>query len=138
VIVLDTNVVSEAMRPSPNRAVVTWLDEQETSTLFLTTVTVAEVHYGLCVLSEGKRRRSLEDGFARILTGAFEGRILSFDEPAAREYGKVMSQCRERGRPLGILDGQIAAIARAAGFGVATRNTRDFADCGLTLVNPFA
>lgn len=136
-IIVDTNIVSEAMKPSPTRAVVTWLNEQETSSLFLTTVTIAEVRYGLRVLPQGKRRRALKDGFERILTEAFEGRILSFDEPAAREYGNVMSHRKELGRPLSILDGQIAAIARATGFGVATRNTRNFAECGLKLVNPF-
>jgi len=137
VIVLDTNVVSEGVKPAPLATVMTWLDAQDTATLYLTTVTLAEVYYGIRALPDGRRRRALADGFQRVLTEGFEGRILTFDERAAVAYGDLMTHRRQLGRPMSILDGQIAAIARARGFAVATRNERDFEDCGIALVNPF-
>jgi predicted nucleic acid-binding protein len=137
VIILDTNVVSEMMKATPTPAVVAWLNGQEASTLFLTTVTIGEISYGLRVLPQGRRRRLLEEGFERILAEAFAGRILDFDEKAARRYGEVMGRRKEIGRPLTILDGQIASIARANSCAVATRNVRDFVDCGVEIVNPF-
>ncbi|HET9227624.1 MAG TPA: type II toxin-antitoxin system VapC family toxin [Thermoanaerobaculia bacterium] len=136
-IVLDTNVVSEMMRPAPIPAVLNWMNDQDVSRLFLTAITVGEIHYGLRVLPQGKRRRSLEEGFERILAEAFAGRILAFDETAALRYGEIMGRRREIGRPLAILDGQIAAIAWSNGFSVATRNVQDFVECGVEVINPF-
>lgn len=136
-IVLDTNVVSAIMSPAPPRAVIDWLNRQATDTLYLSTVTIAEIGYGLWVLPAGKRRRSLEDRFERFVAGGFEQRILSFDEPAASHYGEVMGRRRAMGRPLGVADGQIASIAKARHFAVATRNVQDFEECGLELINPF-
>lgn len=136
-IVLDTNVVSEMMRAVPAPAVVGWLNDQDASHLYLTAVTVAEIRYGLRVLPPGKRRRSLEEGFERILVEGFTGRILPFDEAAAHRYGEVMGRRKEIGRPLAILDGQIAAIAWASGFSIATRNIDDFVDCGVEILDPF-
>jgi predicted nucleic acid-binding protein len=136
-ILLDTNVVSAIMAPSPPRQVVDWLNSQETVLLHLSTITIAEIGYGLFVLPDGKRRRSLEERFERFLTEGFEQRILDFDPPAARLYGEVMGHRRALGRPLSVPDGLIASIARAHGFAVATRNVRDFAECGLELVDPF-
>ncbi len=137
-IVLDTNVVSEMMRASPAPAVVSWLNDQDTSALFLTTITIGEISYGLQVLPQGRRRLLLEQGFERVVEEAFTGRILDFDEKAARRYGDVMARRRKIGRPLSILDGQIAAIARANNCAVATRNGRDFVECGLEVIDPFA
>jgi len=136
-IVLDTNVVSEMMRAAPAPNVVAWMNRQDVSLLFLTAVTVGEVRYGLRVLPQGKRRRSLEEGFERILAEAFPGRILVFDEAAARRYGEIMGRRKEIGRPLAILDGQIASIAWSNGCSVATRNVQDFVECGVEVVNPF-
>jgi predicted nucleic acid-binding protein len=137
-ILLDTNIVSAVMAPAPPVAVIDWLNEQETVTLYLSTVTVAEIGYGLWVLPEGKRRRSLERRFERFVAEGFEQRILDFDHRAARLYPEVMGRRRAMGRPLGILDGQIASIARAHSFAVATRNIADFEECGVERINPFA
>lgn len=137
-IILDTNVVTEVMKPSPIAAVLTWLNAQEASTLFLTTITLGEIRYGLCAMPRGVRRQRLEEGFERVIAAAFAGRILAFDEHAAVHYGEVMARRKELGRPLSVLDGQIAAIARLHGFAVATRNVRDFLACGIEIVDPFA
>lgn len=137
-IVVDTNVVSELMKASPDHSVVSWMNDQESSTLFLTTVTVGEIGYGLRVMPQGRRRLQLEQGFERILAEAFVGRILAFDEEAARHYAEVMGRRQEIGRQLSVLDGQIASISRAKGFAVATRNVKDFVECGVEIINPFA
>ncbi len=137
-IVVDTNIISEMMKATANESVVAWLNQQDTSSLYLTTVTIAEIQYGLYVLPQGKRRRRLEDGFSRLHTEAFEGRVLDFDETAAHQYGKLMSYRKQEGHPMSVLDGQIASIASVHGFGVATRNVRDFEECGLLIINPFA
>lgn len=136
-IVVDTNVVSEMMRAEPAPAVVSWLNDQEASSLFLTTITIGEIGYGLRILPQGKRRLLLEQGFERLLGEAFAGRVLAFDEEAARHYAEVMGRRKEMGRPLNILDGQIASIARANGCAVATHNVRDFVECGVDVINPF-
>jgi len=135
--ILDTNIVAELMKASQDQAVLTWLNTQEASALFLTTVTIGEIGYGLEILPQGKRRLHLEQGFERVIAEAFAGRVLVFDEEAARYYGVVMARRRAIGRPLSIQDGQIASIARAKGFTVATRNVRDFVECGVEVVNPF-
>jgi len=136
-ILLDTNVISAVMAPAPPRPVLEWLNYQETVGLYLSAITLAEISYGLRVLPDGRRRRDLEDRFAKFVADGFEQRILSFDKRAALLYGEIMGRRKELGRPLGILDGQIASIARAHQLTVSTRNTRDFEDCGLELVNPF-
>lgn len=136
-IIVDTNVVAEVMRDSPSQAVVSWLNDQETSTLFLTSITIGEIRYGLRAMPQGKRRLRLEQGFERILVEAFSGRVLPFDEEAARHYGEVMGRRKEIGRPMGVLDGQIASIARANGCAVATRNVKHFVECGVEIINPF-
>ena len=135
-ILLDTNVVSAMMAPSPPRAVVGWLNDRQTVALFLSTITIAEIVYGLAVLPDGKRR-DLADRFDRFVAAGFEQRVLDFDRAAALVYGEVMSRRRAMGRPLAALDGQIAAVARANRLAVATRNVRDFEHCGIDLVDPF-
>jgi hypothetical protein len=136
-ILLDTNVVSAVMARAPDAAVVAWLDRQETLALYLSAVTVAEIRYGLHVLPDGRRRSSLEDRFAKFLAEGFSGRILPFDAEAALRYGEIMAARRGASRPMSVLDGQIAAIARAHRLAVATRNVRDFELCGLEVVDPF-
>lgn len=136
-ILLDTNVLSEMMRPSPEPSVIEWLNQRETVTLYVSTITLAEIGYGLNVLPKGKRRRSLETRFEQFVSAGFEHRIVDFDARAARAYGEVMGHRKRLGRPMGILDGQIAAIARVRDFAVATRNVRDFEGCKLQVLNPF-
>ena len=136
-VILDTNTLAELMKPTPEPAVVSWMNRQATSDLFLTAISVGEILYGIRILPQGKRRFQLEQGFETILFEAFAGRILVFDEGAARQYGDVMGRRKELGRPLGIPDGQIASIARAKRYGVATRNVKDFVECGVEIVNPF-
>lgn len=136
-ILLDTNVISAAMMPAPPRPVLRWLNDQDSTGLFLSSITLAEISYGLRVLPDGRRRRNLEDRFAKFVAGGFEQRVLSFDEKAALLSGEIMGHRKQLGRPLGTLDGQIASIARAHHPQVATRNTRDFDDCGIEFINPF-
>ena len=137
-IILDTNIVSEFMTSPPASAVLNWLNAQETTSLFLTTITIAEIGFGLRIMPKGRRRDLLTERFEQFVTTAFEQRILSFDEDAARVYGEVLGYRREIGRPISSLDGQIAAIARSRGFSVATRNIKDFEDCQVDLINPFS
>jgi hypothetical protein len=127
-ILLDTNIISEMMKPAPDPKVVRWLDQQETTELFISTITIGEIAYGLT---------SLEKFFYHVIREAFEYRILSFDEVAAHLYGIVMAQRRQKGKPLSMADGQIAAIARAHNCALATRNIKDFTGCELELLNPF-
>lgn len=136
-ILLDTNVISAVMKPTPPEAVVSWLDRQQSTDLYLSTITIAEIGFGLQALPPGKRRRALENRFDLFLRRGFEQRILAFDLPAALLYAKLMSRRRQLGRLLSALDGQIAAIARAHELTVATGNVRDFEECGLEILNPF-
>ena len=136
-IILDTNVVSEFMTSPPASQVLDWLNTQDVTSLYLTSISIAEIGYGLRAMPEGKRRRLLSERFERFVKEAFIHRIVSFDESAARIYGEVMCERKEIGRPMSNLDGQIAAIARSRGFIVATRNTKDFEHCQIGLINPF-
>lgn len=137
-IILDTNVVSEFMTSPPASSVLSWLNAQNTTSLYLTTITIAEVSFALRTMPQGKRRDMLAERFEQFVTTAFEQRILSFDEDAAKVYGEVMGYRREIGRPMSSLDGQIAAIARSRGFSVASRNTKDFEECQVDVINPFS
>ncbi len=136
-IILDTNVVSEFMTSPPESSVLSWLNAQNTASLYLTTITIAEIGFGLRTMPQGKRRDMLTERFEQFVKTAFEHRILPFDEDAARVYGEVLGYRREIGRPISSLDGQIAAIARSRGFSVATRNIKDFEECQIDLINPF-
>lgn len=136
-ILLDTNIISEMMKPSPSEKVVYWIDQLDSARLFISTITIAEISYGVNALPNGDRRDLLEDAFSKAIMDAFKHRILSFDESAAHQYGKIMALRKERGRPLSVLDGQIAAIASVNAFVIATRNVSDFIHCGVELINPF-
>ena len=136
-ILLDTNVVSELMAPEPLGPVLDWVNNCQTATLFISAISLAEISYGLEIIPDGRRRQALEQQFTGFIAKGFGERVLAFDAAAARHYGPVMARRRRLGRPIATLDGQIAAIALAQGSTVATRNIRDFADCGLELVNPF-
>ena len=137
-IILDTNVVSELMRASRSEAVLRWLStQQEADGLFVTTITLAEVLYGIELLPKGKRRDGLERQADAMFTQDFAGRILPFDDPAARMFPLLAAGRRKLGRPIEFFDAQIAAIARVHEATLATRNTDDFEGCGIKLVNPW-
>jgi predicted nucleic acid-binding protein len=137
-IVLDTNVVSETLRPAPSQKVLDWMRAEPFVALFITTITEAELLYGVALLPDGRRRRGLEAAILPILTDDFMGRILPFDSAAAREFGDIAAGRRRIGRPISEPDARIAAIARSRGASVATRNASDFADCGLEIIDPWA
>ncbi|SJZ60308.1 hypothetical protein SAMN02745126_01805 [Enhydrobacter aerosaccus] len=135
-ILLDTNVVSEAMKPEPRPSVREWLDAQAAETLFLSSVTIAELMFGIGALPRGKRK----DRLATTLDGVmelFEPRILSFDTQAARRYADLAVKARKAGKGFPTPDGYIAAIAAAQGFAVASRDTTAFAAAGLTVIDPW-
>lgn len=136
-IVLDTNVLSELMRESASEVVLDWMASQLSTRLFTTAISESEIFYGLAVLPRGKRRKEIEEAAAGLFAD-FEGRVLSFDSAAARTYGELAAERRRRGRPISQADAQIAAIVRSRGGALATRNGGDFADCGLTLVDPWS
>lgn len=135
-IVLDTNVVSEAMKPEPNAVVRAWLNDQVVETLYLSTVTLAELLFGVAALPVGKRKNMLS-GALEGLVGLFEGRILAFDAEAARQYAELAVTARNGGRGFPTPDGYIAAIAASRGFSVASRDTSPFAAVGLQAINPW-
>ena len=135
-IILDTNVVSEPLKPAPSAAVLDWLDRQAPETLYLTAVSLAELLAGIEALPPGRRRMDLEHAMARQILPLFEGRILSLDTHAAEAFGKVQAGARAVGNTIGIADGAIAAIAAAQGFALATRNVGDFRGVGVELINP--
>jgi predicted nucleic acid-binding protein len=135
--ILDTNVVSEPMLALPSAVVQTWWSQQQPGTLFITAVTVAEVLYGIELLPHGKRRAALLAGAELMFGKVLAGRILPFDENAARAFAAIAANRRGQGRPISDLDAQIAAIARSRGATLATRNTTDFEGCGIRVVNPW-
>jgi toxin FitB len=138
VIVLDTNVVSEMLRPSPSVKVLEWTLAESPIALFITAITEAELLYGIARLPEGRRRTALEGLVLPVLDEDFAGRILPFDSAAAREFADIAAERRRIGKPISEPDARIAAIARSRGAVLATRNISDFTDCGLTLINPWA
>jgi toxin FitB len=137
VIILDTNVVSEFMKAEPFPAVLAWASSHSPADLFTTTITMAEVLYGVERLPPGKRRDQLLREAESIFVEDFSERILAFDEPAARMFALVAAQRRAQGRPINEPDAQIAAIVRANSATLATRNMNDFEGCGVRLVNPW-
>ncbi|GAB3302954.1 PIN domain-containing protein [Epidermidibacterium keratini] len=136
-IIVDTNVISEPLRPRPAEAVLAWLDDQAIETVYLTTITLAEIRFGIASLPAGKRQRTLRTRFDDEMLELFGDRILSFDRVAAEEYGDLRARAVSRGLAIGDLDAMIAAIAAARGFAVATRDVRPFIDAGIQVVNPF-
>lgn len=137
-ILLDTNVLSEFMRPCPASCVVQWLDDQPANTLYTSAVTQAEIELGLALMPTGKRQRELTIAAKAMFDEDFAGRCLPFDAAAASQYAQLVAACSSRGRPISLEDAQIAAIALAGGMVLATRNTKDFeAISGLRLINPW-
>lgn len=136
-ILLDTNVLSEALRAVPAPAVMKWLGSQSSRGLFVSTVTQAEMLTGVRLMPAGKRRQVLEQKLSVLFGQRFADRLLAFDGSAAERYAEVAASQRRIGRPITQFDAQIAAIALARGMQVATRNVRDFTDCGLDVIDPW-
>ena len=135
-ILLDTNVVSEAMKPEPHPSVRDWLDAQAAETLFLSSVTIAELLFGIGALPRGKRKDRLAAALDGVLD-LFTARILPFDTDAARRYAELAVKARAAGKGFPTPDGYIAAIAAAHGFAVASRDTSAFKAAGLTIIDPW-
>ena len=137
-IVVDTNVLSELTRLTPAPAVMAWFSAQDSAALYLTAVSEAELRTGVAILPAGQRRDRLATEVDAMIQQDFAGRVLPFDSAAARTYAAIVASRRSAGRPIMDADCQIAAIARARGAAVATRNTRDFELCGIAVVDPWA
>lgn len=137
-IILDTNVVSELMRPRPLQAVVRWVSAQPAISLYTTTITEAEILHGVLLLPRGKRRDALATAAEEMFTEDFAGRILSFGSEAARAYARIAVARRRAGLPVSGFDTQIAAIAASTGARLATRNVRDFEESNLDVIDPWA
>lgn len=136
-ILLDTNVISELMKPNPDQSVVNWLDSQFVSTLNICAVTRAEIELGIALLPAGRRRQNISRAAQNVFM-RFSGRCLAFDEMAAVEYAQLVAGRSRRGRPITVEDAQIAATALVAGLELATRNIHDFEQIpGLKLIDPW-
>lgn len=137
-ILLDTNVLSALMQGDPDPAVLAWLDGLPAESVWTTSVTVFEVRFGLELLAAGRRRRRLEEAFAKALEDDFEGRVLPFDQSAANSAAVIAAKQRRAGRPVEVRDVQIAGIAAARKATLATRNVRHFEGLGVPMVDPWA
>jgi toxin FitB len=137
-ILLDTNILSELMRPTPEAAVEQWLAGQPAASVFISAITEAELRYGLALMPSGKRRCALAVEIENMLREDFSGRILPFDSPAAVAFAGIAAGRRQAGRPISQADAQIAAIARSRGAALATRNAPDFEGCGVEIINPWS
>jgi hypothetical protein len=136
--ILDTNVLSEVMASSPSEAALAWISSRRlVDPLFTTTISMAEILYGVELLPPGQRRDRLNTEAQAIFAEDFSGHILLFDEAAARSFSRIAAERRRQGRPIAELDAQIAAIAYTHGAALATRNTPDFEGCGVQLINPW-
>lgn len=136
-IILDTHVISESLRPRCSDAVTAWLDAQAAESLYLTAINAAELWAGIAVMPEGARKAALETSLDDLLTRLFGGRRLDFDHRAARAYAELTRRTTAAGTPLPLADGLIAAIALAHGFAVATRDIAPFQAAGVEVINPW-
>lgn len=136
-ILLDTNVISEAMRRSPERQVIDWIDAQPLETLYLSSITVAELRAGVALLPSGKRRAALQEGLERQILPLFAGRVLPFDLPCTHAYADLLAKARKLGRGIHTADALVAAVASANAFSVATRDVLPFRGLGLSVINPW-
>jgi toxin FitB len=137
VIVLDTNVVSELMRPQPAPPVLEWVDAQPSSDLLLTSVTAAELRAGVALLPRGRRQATIADRVETLIDETFAGYVLPFDVDSSTHYAEIVATRTRAGSPISTADAQFAAICRQHDATLATRNTPDFLNTGLTLVNPW-
>jgi predicted nucleic acid-binding protein len=138
VIVLDTNVVAEFMKTSPAVRVAQWLASHARSRIFTTSVTQAEIFFGLEIMPHGRKRDALYKAAAAMFRDKFANHVLAFDGDASHTFAQIAAARRKAGKPIGQFDCQIAAIARLHGAAIATRDLRDFADCGVDLIDPWS
>jgi predicted nucleic acid-binding protein len=136
-ILLDTNVVSEPLRPAPEASVIEWIDAQPLETLYLSAMTVAELRAGVALLPAGKRRDRLHEDLERRVLPSFVGRVLPFDLACTSAYAELLVAVRKAGNGIEAFDACIAAVALANGFTVATRDASPFRAAGLTVINPW-
>ncbi len=136
-IILDTNVVSEPMKPKPDPRVIDWLDNQLSSGLYLTTPSLAELLSGVAFLPDGKRKVAIGHVLDHLMETLFSDRILSFNKEAANAYADILASTRRAGLAISVPDAQIAAIAKSRGFCVATRDTSPFVAAGIDVVSPW-
>lgn len=136
-IILDTNVIIELMRPAPEPRVLRWLSSQAAEDLHITAVTMAEILYGIELISTSRRRDALRAGAEKMFAGVFADHILTYEDRAARAFSQIASSRRRQGKPMSSFDAQIAAITRVHGATLATRNPYVFEGCGVRLVNPW-
>lgn len=137
-ILLDTNVISELMRPKPDAVVVEWLDRQKDQSVWICSITQAEILMGLALMQDGKRQHGLMHVAAAMFDEDFAKRCLPFDSEAAGHYANIVAERTRQGSPISVEDAQIASIARANGLSIATRNVKDFANIlGLVVLNPW-
>jgi toxin FitB len=136
-ILLDTNVVSEPLRPAPNARVIAWIDAQALETLFLSAITVAELRAGVALLPAGKCRTNLQDSLETQVLPLFAGRVLPFDLACTQAYAQLMAKARAAGLAVASADGYIAAIAAANGLAVATRDIWPFKAAGVAVIDPW-
>lgn len=137
-ILLDTNVISEPIRPTPDSGVIAWIDAQSLETLFISAITVAELRIGVALMPAGKRRDQLHENIEREVLPLFTGRILPFDFACSRAYADLISKARSSGIAVAAADGYIAAIALTNGLSVATRDVGPFEAAGAKVINPWA
>jgi predicted nucleic acid-binding protein len=137
-IVLDTNVLLEMLKPVPDARVLAWFEVQPRPSMFTTAVTRGELLRGIRILPEGQRRQGLWEAAMKIFNDEFAGRILGYDSDAADQYAEIGAARRAAGRPISQFDAQIAAVTRSRGAAIATRNVKDFEDCGVDIINPWA
>lgn len=137
-IVLDTNVLSETLRAAPDPRVLAWFGAQRRAALFTTTITHAEIRYGLELLDDGSRKQALSIAINAIFEQDFAGRLLSFDSDAADVYAEIAAMRKNAGRPISQSDAMIAAVARSRGATLATRNVKDFVACGIAVIDPWS
>lgn len=137
-ILLDTNVVSALMRPDPEMPVVKWLDGQPRASIWITSITVMEIRYGLQIMPRGRRRDTMLQLIEKLMVEKIEGRVAPFDVGAAQQAGDLMASRKAKGRMGDIRDTMIAGIALATGAALATRNTTHFADLSVPVINPWA
>jgi toxin FitB len=136
-ILLDTNVVSEPLRPAPDAHVIEWIDAQQLETLFLSAITVAELRAGVALLPPSKRRTALQENLETRVLPLFAGRVLPFDLACTQAYAALMGKARAAGLAIASADGYIAAIAAANGLIVATRDIGAFKAAGSVVINPW-
>lgn len=136
-IILDTNVISELTRLDPEPKVVSWLDSLSAGEVATTAITAAELLYGVARLPDGRRKAALAEAIDGLINEDFRDRVQSFDGLAAEQYAAVVVGREKKGRPIGTADAQIAAICRVHSAELATRNTDDFTDTGIDLINPW-